>query len=162
MPGRCDNGTIGGHGRRVGSRGMERTGMSSRVVVGIEPRGEGDLPLLVKLNDPEMTEHVGGPESPEKLAERQSRHEKADSRQYKHSWDRPRSDISGRRVADPPTEHYGAAARTLRPRDGREGGTSALRCRSRGTAGDGPAGWSAAPRSRGVRPRRRHGLARGR
>jgi RimJ/RimL family protein N-acetyltransferase len=37
----------------------------------------------VKLNDPEMTKHVGGPESPEKLAERQSRYEKADSRQFK-------------------------------------------------------------------------------
>jgi RimJ/RimL family protein N-acetyltransferase len=62
---------------------MERSGTSSRVDVGIEPWGEGDLPLLVKLNDPEMTKHVGGPESPEKLAERQSRYEKADSRQFK-------------------------------------------------------------------------------
>jgi RimJ/RimL family protein N-acetyltransferase len=62
---------------------MERNGASSRVDVRIEPWGEGDLPLLVKLNDPEMTKHVGGPESSEKLAGRQSRYEKADSRQYK-------------------------------------------------------------------------------
>jgi RimJ/RimL family protein N-acetyltransferase len=41
------------------------------------------LPLLEKLNDPEMTKHVGGPESPEKLVERQARYEKAHSRQYK-------------------------------------------------------------------------------
>jgi RimJ/RimL family protein N-acetyltransferase len=62
---------------------MERNGTSSRVEVRIEPWGEGDLPLLAKLNDPEMTKHVGGPESSEKLAERQSRYEKADSGQYK-------------------------------------------------------------------------------
>lgn len=37
----------------------------------------------MKLNDPEMTKHVGGPETPEKVAERQSRYEKVDSRQYK-------------------------------------------------------------------------------
>jgi RimJ/RimL family protein N-acetyltransferase len=61
---------------------MERKGTSSRIDVRIEPWGEGDLPLLVKLNDPEMTKHVGGPESPEKLADRQSRYE-ADSRQCK-------------------------------------------------------------------------------
>jgi RimJ/RimL family protein N-acetyltransferase len=35
------------------------------------------------MGDPRMTEHVGGPESREKLAERQSRYERADSRQYK-------------------------------------------------------------------------------
>ena len=52
-------------------------------VARIEPWGAADFPLLVKLNDPEMTKHVGGPESPEKLAERQSRYEKADSRQYR-------------------------------------------------------------------------------
>jgi RimJ/RimL family protein N-acetyltransferase len=52
-------------------------------VARIEPWGAGDLPLLEKLNDAEMTKHVGGPESPEKLAERQSKYEKADSRQYR-------------------------------------------------------------------------------
>jgi RimJ/RimL family protein N-acetyltransferase len=52
-------------------------------VARIEPWGSGDLPLLEKLNDPEMTKHVGGPESPEKLVERQEKYEKPDSRQYK-------------------------------------------------------------------------------
>jgi RimJ/RimL family protein N-acetyltransferase len=43
----------------------------------IEPWGEGDLPLLERvLGDPAMTEHLGGPESPEKLAERQRRFER--------------------------------------------------------------------------------------
>jgi RimJ/RimL family protein N-acetyltransferase len=54
-----------------------------RDVARIEPWDEGDLPLLEKLNAPEMTEHVGGPESPDKLAERQSRYEVAGSKQYK-------------------------------------------------------------------------------
>lgn len=50
----------------------------------IEPWGEGNLPLLERLlGDPEMTRFVGGPESPEKLADRQSRYEKPDSRQYR-------------------------------------------------------------------------------
>jgi RimJ/RimL family protein N-acetyltransferase len=43
----------------------------------IEPWGAGDLPLLEKLlGDPAMTEHLGGPESPKKLAERQRRYER--------------------------------------------------------------------------------------
>jgi RimJ/RimL family protein N-acetyltransferase len=42
----------------------------------IEPWGEADLPLLEKLmGDPSMTEHLGGPESPEKIVERQKRYE---------------------------------------------------------------------------------------
>jgi RimJ/RimL family protein N-acetyltransferase/predicted nucleotidyltransferase len=46
--------------------------------VRLEPWGEGDLPLLEKImGDPEMTKHLGGPESPEKLAERQARYERA-------------------------------------------------------------------------------------
>ena len=41
----------------------------------IEPWGEGDLPLLERLlGDPAMMEHLGGPESPEKIAERQERY----------------------------------------------------------------------------------------
>lgn len=44
--------------------------------VRLEPWGEGDFPLLELLNAPEMTEHLGGPESPEKLAERQARYER--------------------------------------------------------------------------------------
>jgi RimJ/RimL family protein N-acetyltransferase len=42
----------------------------------LEPWGSSDLPLLERLmGDPRMTEHLGGPESPEKLRERQSRYE---------------------------------------------------------------------------------------
>ena len=42
----------------------------------LEPWGEDDLPLLRKtLGDPEMTQHLGGPESEEKLVERQRRFE---------------------------------------------------------------------------------------
>ncbi|HYB27218.1 MAG TPA: hypothetical protein VEF89_11435 [Solirubrobacteraceae bacterium] len=42
--------------------------------VSLEPWGPGDLPLLERrLGDPRMTEHLGGPESPEKLRERQGR-----------------------------------------------------------------------------------------
>jgi RimJ/RimL family protein N-acetyltransferase len=45
--------------------------------VRIEPWGKDDLPLLQKLNgDPAMMEHLGGPESPEKIAERQVRYER--------------------------------------------------------------------------------------
>lgn len=51
--------------------------------VRLEPWGTGDLPLLEELNDPEMTNHVGGPETPEELADRQSRYEPPDSRQFK-------------------------------------------------------------------------------
>jgi RimJ/RimL family protein N-acetyltransferase len=43
--------------------------------VRIEPWGEGDLTLLKKLlGDPAMTEHLGGPESDEQLAERHARY----------------------------------------------------------------------------------------
>ena len=41
----------------------------------IESWDEDDLPLLEKLmGDPAMTEHLGGPESPEKIVERQERY----------------------------------------------------------------------------------------
>jgi RimJ/RimL family protein N-acetyltransferase len=44
--------------------------------VTLEPWGSGDLPLLERLmGDPGMTEHLGGPETPEKLRERQRRYE---------------------------------------------------------------------------------------
>jgi RimJ/RimL family protein N-acetyltransferase len=50
----------------------------------LEPWGPGNLPLLRKcLADPVMMEHLGGPESEEKIAERQTRYEKPDSKQYK-------------------------------------------------------------------------------
>jgi RimJ/RimL family protein N-acetyltransferase len=43
----------------------------------IEPWGEDDLPLLEKLlGDPAMTEHLGGPESPGRIVERQQRYER--------------------------------------------------------------------------------------
>jgi RimJ/RimL family protein N-acetyltransferase len=52
--------------------------------VHIESWGEGDFPLLERLlSDPVMMEHIGGPESPEKIAERQTRYERSGSRQYK-------------------------------------------------------------------------------
>ena len=44
--------------------------------VALEPWGSGDLPLLERLmGDPRMTEHLGGPESPDRLRERQDRYE---------------------------------------------------------------------------------------
>ena len=43
----------------------------------LEAWGSGDLPLLERLmGDPRMTEHLGGPESPDKLGERQGRYER--------------------------------------------------------------------------------------
>jgi RimJ/RimL family protein N-acetyltransferase len=45
--------------------------------VTLEPWGDGDLPLLERLmGDPRMTEHLGGPETPDKLRERQGRYER--------------------------------------------------------------------------------------
>ena len=50
-------------------------GVSATVT--LEPWGSGDLPLLERLmGDPVMTEHLGGPESPGKLRERQDRYER--------------------------------------------------------------------------------------
>jgi RimJ/RimL family protein N-acetyltransferase len=44
--------------------------------VALVPWGTGDRPLLEKLlGDPAMTEHLGGPESPEKIGARQKRYE---------------------------------------------------------------------------------------
>ena len=43
----------------------------------IEPWAAADLPLLEKLmGDPAMTEHLGGPESREKIVDRQKRYER--------------------------------------------------------------------------------------
>lgn len=45
--------------------------------VRLEPWGKDDLPLLRRImGDPAMTEHLGGPETEEKLAERQARYER--------------------------------------------------------------------------------------
>jgi RimJ/RimL family protein N-acetyltransferase len=42
----------------------------------LEPWGSADFPLLERLmGDPGMTEHLGGPESPSKLRDRQRRYE---------------------------------------------------------------------------------------
>jgi RimJ/RimL family protein N-acetyltransferase len=52
--------------------------------VRIEPWSEDDLPLLrLLLGDAAMMVYLGGPESPEKIAERQSRYEQQGSRQYR-------------------------------------------------------------------------------
>src|SRR5206468_3174130 len=46
----------------------------------IKPWGKDDLPLLERLmSDPRMTEHLGGPETPEKIRERQGRYERAEA-----------------------------------------------------------------------------------
>jgi RimJ/RimL family protein N-acetyltransferase len=53
--------------------------MAEQARVRIEPWAEGDLPLLRRLmGDPAMTEHLGGPESEEKLVKRQRRYEQLD------------------------------------------------------------------------------------
>ncbi len=58
--------------------------LGGRATVLIEPWGPGDLPLLQKcLGDQAMMEHLGGPESPEKIADRQRRYERLGSRQFK-------------------------------------------------------------------------------
>jgi len=44
------------------------------VTIQLEPWTDGDMPLLVRLNAPEMTEHVGGPESTEQLTRRLQRY----------------------------------------------------------------------------------------
>ena len=47
--------------------------------VRLEPWGPGDLPLLQKLlGDPAMTEHIGGPESSQQIAERHERYLRSD------------------------------------------------------------------------------------
>jgi RimJ/RimL family protein N-acetyltransferase len=52
--------------------------------VRIDPWSPGDLPLLEKLlGDPAMMRHLGGPESPEKIADRQARYERAGSDQFR-------------------------------------------------------------------------------
>jgi RimJ/RimL family protein N-acetyltransferase len=52
--------------------------------VRIEQWGEGDIRLLEQcLTDPEMMRHLGGPETQEKVAERQATYEQPGSRQFK-------------------------------------------------------------------------------
>jgi RimJ/RimL family protein N-acetyltransferase len=59
---------------------VELTRLHGVIAVTLEPWGSGDLPLLERLmGDPHMTEHLGGPESPDKLRERQGRYERLES-----------------------------------------------------------------------------------
>ncbi|MGQ4434765.1 MULTISPECIES: GNAT family N-acetyltransferase [unclassified Streptomyces] len=46
--------------------------------VRLQPWGAGDFWLLERLNSPEMTAHLGGPESAERLADRQLRYVRLD------------------------------------------------------------------------------------
>jgi RimJ/RimL family protein N-acetyltransferase len=51
------------------------TDRAARALVRIEPWSAGDLPLLERLvGDPAMMEHLGGPESRAKIAERHARY----------------------------------------------------------------------------------------
>jgi RimJ/RimL family protein N-acetyltransferase len=62
----------------------DTTRTAARGGVRLEPWSPGDLPLLERLlGDPAMMEHLGGPESREKIAERQARYEKPGSRMFK-------------------------------------------------------------------------------
>lgn len=52
--------------------------------VRIEPWGAGERSLLEQtLSDPAMTQHLGGPQSSEKIAERQAKYEQPGSGQFK-------------------------------------------------------------------------------
>jgi len=63
---------------------MSETRRTDRPLVRIEPWGEQDGALLQKLlGDPRMTTHLGGPETAERLAERQAGYQVPGSRQYK-------------------------------------------------------------------------------
>ena len=58
--------------------------LPARAGVHIESWGEEDFPLLLKcLGDPAMMQHLGGPESGEKIAARQTRYQRPDSKQFK-------------------------------------------------------------------------------
>ena len=53
-------------------------------MVHIEPWGTGDVELLRQcVGDPAMMDHLGGPEGPGKIAERQAGYQKPGSRQFK-------------------------------------------------------------------------------
>lgn len=56
-------------------RSSHRVDNRSMSTVRIEPWGPDDFPLVEKvMGDPRMTEHLGGPESSEKLADRHERY----------------------------------------------------------------------------------------
>lgn len=63
----------------VGGSEVDSDVCSVSVTVTLEPWGKGEEPLLQRLlGDPRMTEHLGGPESPEQLRQRQARYERLD------------------------------------------------------------------------------------
>jgi RimJ/RimL family protein N-acetyltransferase len=63
---------------------IERSDASHAAAVRLAQWGEGDLALLEKLlGDPAMMEHLGGPESLEKIAERHARYLRADGGLFK-------------------------------------------------------------------------------
>lgn len=54
---------------------MNNPGDKQQIEIGIRLWSEGDLPLLERLmGDPAMTEHIGGPESAEKIRKRHQRY----------------------------------------------------------------------------------------
>jgi RimJ/RimL family protein N-acetyltransferase len=58
-------------------KAFHNLGMTAADEIRIEPWGPDDLPLLKRtMGDARMTEHLGGPESDEKLAERQVKYQK--------------------------------------------------------------------------------------
>ena len=58
--------------------------MAGPPAIHLERWGEDDLPLLEQLmGDPDMTKFLGGPESPERLAERQRKYERPGSGMFK-------------------------------------------------------------------------------
>lgn len=51
---------------------------NDQIEVDIRPWSQDDLPLLMRLRgDPDMNEHLGGPEAPEKIRERQERYNRS-------------------------------------------------------------------------------------
>jgi RimJ/RimL family protein N-acetyltransferase len=73
----CRGGSLAGVSREPGS------GLESEPAL-IVPWGERDLALLERLvGDPAMMEHLGGPETPEKIGERQRRYEDPESDCFK-------------------------------------------------------------------------------
>jgi hypothetical protein len=61
-----------GYNRYIG--GIEMSAGMNAPQVRIEPWGDGDLTLLRLLNAPEMTEHLGGPETEEQILARHKRY----------------------------------------------------------------------------------------
>ena len=123
---------------RVRSKPMTGDHPSSR----IEPWGDGDLPLLERLvGDPAMMAHLGGPESRERIAERQAELPAARLRAVP---DRRSGHRRGRRLGRLLARASGGAARCSR---------SAGRWRRRSGAGAGPDRRPAGDRDRPGRAR---------